>query len=334
MDINEIIHENRNKIRFRMTIVNMIYFLLFLTVNLFLFSTSDYLFSLLRFNSMPDQIKSMMLTISFGSLLLVSIRIDLMKDGIKSKLSSLKIFYYPIHNLQSKHKLTSANSNRLAILSRIIQMIVLDVGMPTVIILIITMICLIAILTRKLVWILQTIVCTPAIINGITFSCWLYIVFVIFLYYKFRFDQINHRIKSLIPNGKVIGKRRQRYLIKLINQQNLASIKIYKINLMIRRTAAAIFTYSITKANMIYLLIKFNNVLVKIIMFNAFISLALFSFVLSYLFMKQIKSAHQSYKLIDSVICTFKMNLRFKLKVKIFVLIFFLINFLPKLFSY
>ena len=315
MNIDEIINGNRNEIGFRMTIVNLIYSL-FLALNCFLFSTSSYLFSLLKFKSMPDQMKLIILTIAFVSLLMVTIRIDLILDEIKSKLSSLKIFYYLINNLQSKHKLTSANLNRLAILSKMFKLIVLDVGTSTAIILCLAFYYFIAISIQNSVWILQTILYTPALINGITISCWMCIFFVIFLYYKFRFDQINHQIKSLIRNGKIIGNRRQKHLIKLINQHNLASIEIHKINLMIRRTTAVKFiVFSIAKVNIVYLLINFNNVLIKMLAFDAIMTLVLFSFLLNYLFTQQIKSAHKSYKLIYSIICTHKMSFRFKLKV-------------------
>ena len=142
------------------------------------------------------------------------------------------------------------------------------------------------------------------------------IVFAIFTYYKFRFDQINKQIKSITPNGKVINKMREKHLIKLINEHNLTSIEIYKINLMLRRTAATtFFIYSIIKVNLVYFLINFDNVFVKMLMFLLIITLAMFSFALSYLFTQQIKSAHQRYKLIHSVVCNYKIRLKFKLKV-------------------
>ena len=101
-----------------------------------------------------------------------------------------------------------------------------------------------------------------------------------------------------------------------MNEHNLISIEVYKMSLLMRRTAAAtFFIFSITKVNMVYLLIHFDYFLVKILMFFGIISLVLFSFVLSYLFTQQIKSAHQSYKLIHSIVCNFKMGLKFKLKV-------------------
>uniref|UniRef100_UPI001A9EB50F hypothetical protein n=1 Tax=Pseudomonas sp. 74_A TaxID=2813565 RepID=UPI001A9EB50F len=115
----------------------------------------------------------------------------------------------------SKHKLTDANLNRLAILSRIVQMISLDVGMPIVILLNIIIVSFIAISTQKLVWILQSILFIPGIIIcGLIACLWMCIVFVIFMHYKLRFDQIDQQIKSVIPDGKVINNRRGRHLFK------------------------------------------------------------------------------------------------------------------------
>ena len=179
----------------------------------------------------------------------------------------------------------------------------------------------IAISTQKLVWVLQSIFYIPAIVNfGMICSTWMCFVFVIFMYYKFRFDQINQQIKTIIPNGKVINKRRGKFLMKLINEHNLTSIQVCKMNLMIRRTAAAtFFIFSITKVNSFYLLINFDNVLIKIMTFDGAIIISSISFVLSYLFTQQIKSAHQSYKFINSFVCNYKIRFRIKLKVNLLI---------------
>ena len=170
---------------------------------------------------MPEQMKPFLLFIAFSSLWFVPIKMDLILGQIKSKLSIFKIFYYLINNLQSKHKLTWTNLNRLWILSRIIQIILLDVGMIIIIILNVTIISLTAILSRNWIWIFQSIIYNwGAIIWGFIDCLWMCIVFVIFIYYKFRFDQINQKIKSIIRNGKVINKIKEKHLIKWINSDN------------------------------------------------------------------------------------------------------------------
>ena len=317
MEIQDIINGKRNEMRFRMSIVNLIYVLFFLTLNAFLFSSSNYLFSIIKFDLMPDQTRELIFSFGFASLWCFPAKIDLILGEIKSKLSSFKIFYYLINDLKSKHKLTDVNFNRLAILSRIIQIIVLDVGMPIALILNFILISFIAISTQKLVWVLQSIFYIPAIVNfGMICSTWMCFVFVIFMYYKFRFDQINQQIKTIIPNGKVINKRREKCLMKLINEHNLTSIEVCKISLMIRRTAAAtFFLFSIIKVCAFYFLINFDNIFIKIMTFDIAITILSSSFVLSYLFTQQIRSAHKSYKFIHSFVCNYKMRSKFKFKV-------------------
>lgn len=45
-------------------------------------------------------------------------------------LSGLKVIYFLVNNIKSKHKLTDLNYNLMAILSQIIQTGVLDYGTP------------------------------------------------------------------------------------------------------------------------------------------------------------------------------------------------------------
>ena len=47
---------------------------------------------------------------------------------IKWNLSPLKVFYFLIANIKSKHKLTDLNYNLLAILSRIVLIVISDYG--------------------------------------------------------------------------------------------------------------------------------------------------------------------------------------------------------------
>ena len=155
MDLDGIINGIINKIKFRMSIVHLIYVLFSITLNTISFATSNYLYSLLKFKSMPEQMKPFLVFVAFSSLWFVPIKMDLILGQIKSKLSSFKVFYYLINNLQSKHKLTLANLNRLSILSRIIQIILLDVGMTIIIILNVTIISLTAILSLNWIWVFQ-----------------------------------------------------------------------------------------------------------------------------------------------------------------------------------
>ena len=78
------------------------------------------------------------------------------------------------------------------------------------------------------------------------------------------------------------------------------------------------FTVKITRIILLFILINFNNnILVDIFVSGEFYILFIFCFGMTYLFSLQIKSAHQSNKLIYSILCKFNMKLSFKLKVKL-----------------
>ena len=60
-----------------------------------------------------------MIVIEFaiGHIWIFAIKIEMILAEINSNLSPLKVFYYLINDIKSKHKLTDLNYNRLAILS-------------------------------------------------------------------------------------------------------------------------------------------------------------------------------------------------------------------------
>ena len=63
------------------------------------------------------------------------------------------------------------------------------------------------------------------------------------------------------------------------------------------------------------IMIKSKFLLMKILMAIVFVLYLVFGFALSYLFSLQIKSAHQSYQLTNSIISRCKMRLTLKFKV-------------------
>lgn len=144
-------------------------------------------------------------------------------------------------------------------------------------------------------------------------------IFVVILYFKLRFDQINQQVKSLIllSKCKVINVRREKVLTYLIHQHNLASIEMSKINKLFRRSAASMFfILSISKIITLFLVINLNHFIAKLMLLLGFIIIFFFGFGISYLFSLQINSAHKSSNLIHSVICKYKMRFGFRLKVK------------------
>ena len=146
----------------------------------------------------------------FIKILSLVIRIDMILAEIKLNLSPFKVFHFLINNIKSKHKLTDLNYNRLAILSRIVQIVGFDGGLLIALVIANGLNVLIAILSQNWIWIFISIYYVPTIIIGVaTFSNWMCIVFTLFTYYKMRFDQIHSSIKSISSNYRwfVINKR-------------------------------------------------------------------------------------------------------------------------------
>ena len=136
-----------------------------------------------------------------------------------------------------------------------------------------------------------------------------------------QFDQLNEEFKANIPKGK--GKwriflpklRREKVFLQLINKHNFLALEINKCNLLLRRTTAIFFVvFSLVKITTLYLAIHVKHILTRIIV-NIFSLVFIFGFGLSILFALQIKSSKNSYKIINLLICKYKMKLKFRLKV-------------------
>ena len=161
----------------------------------------------------------------------------------------------------------------------------------------------------------------PSYINGLIVlaGCGL-IAICLISYYKMRFDQLNHKIKSIIPNGnwKYIIKKKEKLLLGLIHEHNELSIQIHTINMMLRRSLALYFIYiSLIKIDTLYLMLNTKDLLIKLLAINCFALYFIFGLAGSYLFSRQIKSAHQSLELMHLIVCRYQMKLKLRLKVKI-----------------
>ena len=144
-------------------------------------------------------------------------------------------------------------------------------------------------------------------------------LFILIIYFKLRFDQINVNIKSLIPNGRVISRSRGRQLIRLIDEHNSVAIQVHQANLVCRRFFAAVFIYlALVKIiPLYYLLLKTSDFMQNVMAIYFLIIVMLMGYVMTFMLTQQIKSAHQSLRLIYSVVCRYKMEFRLRLKVKL-----------------
>ena len=316
ISFDEINDEMKNPKRFKMCIL---YCVLIWIVTLYYLALviSDHFFSIINGPFLPIHYRTLLSLVVINLIWVSVIKTDFMFGEINCNLSPLKIFYFLINDLESEHKLTKINYKLLTIWSRLIQLCLLDLGIPTTIISAIFINSYFAISSQKLIWIFEAIFISPIYITiGFTAATWMCIVYIIFPYYKFRFDQIHHEIQLLLPNGKVVSRTKEILFTQFIHEHNRLSIEIFKMNSIMRRTAAVMFiTFSIVNILSLYLMINMKSMIMKITVTNIFILCFIFGLGLCYLLTLQIKSAHQSYKLLHSIICKYKMRLRFKLKV-------------------
>ena len=317
--INEIKDGIKNSKRFRITILHLIYITIS-TLILIIFSSLNYLHKFLMNDILPKHFMLVFVVVANGFIWFLAMKIDMLFGEINFNLSPLKVFYYLINNLKSKHKLTDLNYNRMAILSRIIVNLILDYCPPIVCASVTLISFLVAVFSQKVIWIMFAIQLIPSVIMAcFIFSCWVCFVFILISYYKMRFDQIHSSIKSIVLNGKfnVINKRREKQLINLIEEHKSVSNEIHKLNLMFRLSAGVMtMVLSINRIISLYVLINFhNNIVVNVMLSALLFIIIIFGFGLTYLFSIQIKSAHQSDKLIYLLLYRFEMRLRFKFKV-------------------
>ena len=315
--IDEIYFGTKNPKRFQLCIVNCMISWIVCLFHLLLL-TSDFMFSLIKSPFLPNDFNVLNLLLLLFLIHSSIIKTDFLFGEINYNLSPLKLCYLILKGIESKHKLTAKNYNRLAILLEFSIVGLIYYGLPILSTVILTIESLVAINTKRLLWFLNEI--TIFFINGyIAISTAGITVICGISYYKMRFDQLHHQIKSIIPNGKIINKKREKSLLNLINQHNKLSIKVNKFNIIFKRTIASCFIhFSLMKIISLYLMFNTENYLNRILAINAFALYFVFGLTITYLLSLQIKSAHQSLDLIHSVVCKYTMRLPFKLKVKLY----------------
>ena len=246
------------------------------------------------------------------------IKTDQIIGEIEYNSKPLEVFHFLMNNIKSKHKLTERNYKRLAIFSRLVQLLLLNYG-ATIISCSVTVFDLVlALRSNGLNWWLQSLFNTPIYVMTVLImtssSC---IISIYLPYYKLVFDQMNIKLK-LLTNGKskVIFKNRETEFIRLIDEHNKTAIKIHEMNVAINRIAAALFIcLSLAKIFSLYLVVNVKDPILKILLANIFIFFFIFGFGSSIVFSLQIKSAHQSQRLIHFILCRYRMRLSFRLKV-------------------
>ena len=322
----DIYYGNKNTKRFKICIAiwAMAWFTGFYLLS---FVLSDDMFSLMDIHSISDEHLKMLIILFIICTFLVGVfRTDYLLGETEYNLSQLKVIYYLKMNFRRKHKLNDKYHKKLSILSRITQLMLLDCGTILFSLFIFLFFVKMAILSNgKLFWTSAIVILTPILtiieITGTTTVC---LSIIVFAYYTMIFDQINHKINLLSNEKSTFFKRKLRIVNKtiesqinsLIDQHNISAIEIYKINLMIRKSLAAVFvSFAIFKIISFYLLFNFNEFIIRLFLIQFTFLIISFGFGGCYLFTRQIKSAHKPLKTVHSIFCKYEMDLSLKVKV-------------------
>ena len=296
--------------------------------------SSDYMFSMMDIPSIHIQFKKLLLLALSIAIFISVFKTDCLLAEIGENLDALNVIYYLVRDKRDKHKLNDENYKKLAILSRMSQLLLIDVASILILVGFVLFCMIIAILSGKWFWISGTFILTPVVITMTytvtTITC---LMMIIFAYYIMIFRQINDRIKSISNISlkgtnqealfikknnfiKPFSRIRQNQLINLIHQHNQAAIEMHKINLLIRKSLASLFVnFSFIKILSLYLIFHLNNAYIKTLLSLITFVPLIFLFGLTYMLTMQIKLAHQPLTLFQSIVCKYKISLSTKLKV-------------------
>ena len=312
---DEIFYGTKNPKRFRICVLTCIYCWLVI-IGQIVFISSDKLYAKFDGPNVPKHFRTVHVMGMIGFSLACIAKTEFIIGEKIYHLKPLRVFYCLINNWKFsiiKHNLNVKNYKRLAFLTRISQTFMLDYCAPIIIFVGTLIMGRTALLTGQLFWILEVIHLIPLYLWASYAIAFGFVIFyVYFSYYKMLFDQLNVKIKQIIPNGrwKLIVDRREEMLINLIQEHNQLANEIHQINLIARRTATVMFiTISFIKIISLYLLIHMKRTsMVRLLIANVFICFFLFGFALNYFLSQQIKSAHQSQQFVYSIVCKYKIS--------------------------
>ena len=320
---DEIYYGIKNQKRIKMCIIVCI-MLWLVVIWHFLILISPYLWQLFDNPLLLEYGKANFLQLALSNFYCAFVCTNFLLGEMNDHLNALKLFHIITVNLKSIHQLTDKNYNRLAIISRILVLILIFFGLPFFSISLFMIFLMFGIISKRLYYFIHAMLFTGPYFclhaNSLSIFC---IFGIYFLYYKFRFDQLNERIKSIIKSSgkgkwRMILPGKEKAFLQLINEHNYLSLEIHKVNLLLRKSVAMMFVFfALFKILSLYLSIKMKPSLVWMANVNGFINMTIFGFGISYLLSHQIYSAQNSYKIIHSVVCKYKMRLQLRLKVNL-----------------
>ena len=128
IDFNDIYYGNKNPEQLKICVLICI-LLWLMTFSGISFVLSDELYSFIDCPCFPGHFRTILLLTGFSSIAILVAKTDIILAEIKSNLNEFKIFYYLMNDIKSEHKLSKANNEKLAVLCRIIQILVMNYGL-------------------------------------------------------------------------------------------------------------------------------------------------------------------------------------------------------------
>ena len=215
---NDIYDGIKNPKRFIICIFNcgMVWLIGFYFLSFALF---DNMFSLMMdITLFAGQLKRLMILDASICFLVATFKTDILLGEINCNMKPFKVIYYLMNNIKNNHKLSDKNYTKLAFLSRIIIILLLDCASILLSSGIILFDIKMSVLSNwKLYWITGHLI-TPIFINIVisvtSITC---LAIILFMYYKMIFDQINHQINQIF-NLSLFKRRIINKKIKKIDQ--------------------------------------------------------------------------------------------------------------------
>lgn len=315
VDFTFIYHEKINTKRYLMSILHFVMNCLGVIIA---FIVIYPLYHLIENEYFPKNCQKLLLFGLIDMIMSISMRMDMLFDEWKNKLSVLKFCYYIQNNIKSKHQLNKSNNRKLGIDLKFLE-IVLIKGLTVIMVGSVTLNTLyIAFRCDKITFkilsplIIYWIWCVSFAISIIT-----PVISFTTYYYKLRFDQLNNRFEKICKTKDSISINDLKRLILLIRQHDLLSIQIHKTNLWIRRSVGLFFVCVALLQILPLHLIMGTNVLFEQLFYSQYIITAfLFGKAPALLFSIQIESAHKPRKVIYKILTQ---NISFRCKWKVFI---------------
>lgn len=312
VEIDDIYFGQKNSKRFFLCILNCIFVWLFQVVFYYILVFHNWIF---HHPNLPDQFEALIFCGVSLSLPIAVMKTVYLKIEINDNLSFLKFIYYLKQNWKRKHQLNDASFKKLCNLLIINNLFVIDLLTPSILITVFITLIHIYLITNSNTWLIMSpFILYNVYLQSITSASIGSIITISILYYKLLYDQINDKIK-LICKSKLLTRIHRLSLFKAIQQHNLCSIQLNKMNLLFNLTAAiATVILSLNQLILINAIMNITSFYFNIALIFISIMVFICNFILTYFFSLQIKSAHQSYQQLFSLI-KFKFSLPLKWQV-------------------